>query len=387
MHSGPPEKPRDLARLFGELALFAGMLGVEARRSADGTTLPVLDSVERILCRALACLARLSTMPAPKNRRQLLAPLLLMLQQYETQAKALRERLEPVLDTDAGIALAKPGEAVDYPLRALRFCGYQAVAGLAHQLAGDANEAERYGSALHRLWATNPGACLSPVTDDQIIEMALVWELWLRCGHRDWVAQAAFACVERLALRRLMGLPLPSLYQRARVPMRDEDLRILVEAHAGGRTNAAAGFEDGASTILSLAVFLACRLGETRLDELLHLFQPNAGETESKLPARAVYAESWQPAPDSPPRWYSGELQWTGTSRVFTELGAIRPNATANEPSASKRMAEAFDGFHKPLPESPATRWGLPVVDYMAWKLWRTPPPMETFVRLLAAAH
>ncbi len=51
----------------------------------------------------------------------------------------------------------------------------------------------------------------------------------------------------------------------------------------------------------------------------------------------------------------------------------------------AEALATSFEKVNRLLPESPAERWHLPIIDRMAWKLWRTPPPMAVFTRLATA--
>jgi hypothetical protein len=78
---------------------------------------------------------------------------------------------------------------------------------------------------------------------------------------------------------------------------------------------------------------------------------------------RVVHLEASQPPPDAASEWYSHELTLRGVRSHFDlSFGLAVFSAT-------------FRAFSRVLRCSPATEWGLPVVDRMAWKRWRTPPP------------
>lgn len=368
-------KPEDTRRAIAELSLFLAMVEAECGRIAEDTTLPVFDALERVLCRSIEHVRRVHATSRPsKPLREAIYGLLDL---YAVTAAGLLARLTPVLEIPYGLALVGRGEVINYPLRALRLSGYLAIAGLAKLLDGSRSsspdsrhaDAEQIGSRLVRLWEQNEGGCLSPVTDDQLIEIGLVWELWLRLGILKPVAWSARQLIQRLALRKAAGLPLPSLWHRARIPMRNEDLQALVEAHARGRTSAPSSFTDEGSTLLPLALYLAVRLGAP----------PEASEVQAFLPAKSadderawtVVPEVWQPPEDASSTWYTEGIERQGTCKVLTWTTDL------------EAFAAAFEASCHPLPRSRAEELGFGVVDRMAWKLWRTPASMALFVELV----
>lgn len=184
-----------------------------------------------------------------------------------------------MLDLPYGLAFPAPGEVINYPLRALRLSSYLATAGLSlvfaaleqpkqkkaqAQAEAQRAEARKIATSLVTLWEHNQGGCLSPVTDDQIIDISLAWELWLRLDMR-------------------------------------------------------------------------------------------------------------QPPPDAANEWYTQGIEDRGTCKVF-DLGAD-----------VGAFIKDFEAFNRPIPDSPAEAMGRPIVDRIAWKLWRTPAPMALFVKLMAA--
>lgn len=383
-------------RALTELALVVHMIQVECDRSAGGTTLPVFDTVERILCRAVDCARGLET-PGRPIQEDLDA----LIEQYLSAARRLLQKLAPIADLKYGLAIPSRGESINYPLRALRLGGHLAVAGLAllsraarrsrkkqasrTQAAEDRAEATRIAEFLVTLWDNNPGGFLSPVTDDQIIELGLAWELWLRLGMREPVARSSGELVRRLALRKATGLPLPGLWQRARWPMQTEHIQALVEAHARGREEAPSSFNDQGSTILPLAVYLAQRLGYALEPGLLQAFlpakaaqaspgQPPRGKSEKAAAERiwTVHPQCWQPPDDAADEWYAHGIERRGTCRVLDITAAT--------------FQQDFERFNRPVRATTAERLGVPVVDRMSWKLWRTPPPMALFVELVQSS-
>jgi len=370
--------PLRLYRTLSELSLFVGMLSVQTRRKDHGNTLPVLDTIERVLCRALSVLSLIPPKGGDRYRKRIQSVLDGLVGQYVQTATSLLGRLDELLDVPDGLALPLPSERVDYPLRALRFSGYLSTAGLALLDQNRRDEAELFASAVERLWQNNEGGCISPVTDDQIIETIGAFELLLRAGRADFVGKIAGHFVGRLAVRTQLGFPLPGLWQRASVPMSSFDLNVLIEAHSRGRQAALPTFEDGASTLLPLAIYVAHRFGTIEDDGILRPFlQEEQKSVQGHLFSRgpAVHAESWQPPEDAAQEWYRHGIFSRGVCKVHTlQKGAAD-------------LAQDFEAYHVPLPRSPAERdWGLVVVDRMAWKLWRTPPSAANLIRLVQMA-
>lgn len=373
--AGQPMEALELRRRLGELALFAKMVEVECRRVADDLALPSLDTLERILCRGLEHVRRIPREKFAGHDKPLLKLLRGLVDQYVARARALRRRLEPLLEAPYGLALGGPSERIDYPLRALRLSGYLAVAGLALLDRGQPRSARRFATALDRLWKQNEAACLGPVTDDQIIEISAVLQLWRRCGMQERAVAAAHDLVLRLRWAKEFELPLPALYQHARVPMDDVDLQVLAEVHVRGWADAPPAFNDGGSTILPLALYLAHRGGVAPPSDVIDaLKRPDAAVRSAPGGAaptvRTVYLESWRPPDDAAEEWYVRELCYVGVVKVFDLADGLAS------------MAAEFEAFNRPLPPSPAAAWGLPVVDWIAWKRFRTPPPMAIFCTL-----
>jgi hypothetical protein len=373
------EAPR-LYRALSELGLFAGMVDVECRTlpQVRGSTLPALDTFERVLCRGLHHGSLLEQTTRRKEQPRIIELLRLLLRHYIELATRLLEHLEPVLDLDHGLAIGSPSERVDYPLRTLRLSGYLATAGAAALDLHDRAIAQRFADALLQLFMKNTGGALSPVLDDQITELALVWDLWRRLEMEDAVRTTARELVARLLFRKNLGLPCPALWIEAGVPLDERGLRILVEAQF---SRSAPGFEDGGSLILALALYLGFRGAPAEeADPWLSAFTPRtpvaertpavpSGEEEEGTP-RVIHPQAWRPPDDASERWYGTRLAGRGTSHVF------RLSVSFGE------FALEFEGFNAPLPvSSRAFRWGVSAIDRMAWKVFRNPPPMTIFIR------
>lgn len=337
-----------------EMALFAHMLEVECRRVGQRNTLPVLETLLRIQCRVIEHLRRVPSTKISKERRRLRDTLALITEQFVAQATLLLDRLESVAGAPNGLAvLPASGERVSFPMRALRLCGYVAVAGLAVEGPQARSLAER----LHKVALANPGGVLFPVTDDQVIELGLVFELLLRAGLRAECAQLARSLVERLGQRRTEGLPLPGIRQLATWPPNELDIRILVAAHVLG-AKVAPGFVDATSTILTLALYLGHRLA-----------------TITEIPWQHMpHLQTCQPPQDAADEWYVRRLT-RGTARTYLKEALDLP-----------RLVTAIEAATQPLPATPAAQWDQPAVDRMAWLLWRTRPPFAVFMELVHPA-
>jgi hypothetical protein len=373
LSDGRALEPRFLHRRLAELALFARMVQVDASRFAGGSTLPVLDAVERILCRAMEQLRRIPLSSFGDHRAPIGRLLRALLDQYVAQAEALLCRLEPFRAGPYGLAIVSQSEPLDYPIRALRFGGYLATAGfvlLADEEEPGRERARKIAEVLHDLWQNNEGGFANPVCDDQIIELSLIWELWSKVGMEDEVAHAANVLLNRLVYRKALGLPLPALYQSARLPMRDDQLQTLVETYLRSRSTPPA-FEDRGSTIAPLAEYLVFKAGHVNDERLQQLAEPRTqrqAESDQSV-SRSVYLQSWMPPDDAATEWYARGIERRGEVHVFDVSRGVAG------------LVEDFEAFNRPLPKSPAEEWGLPVIDRMAWKLWRTPPPMALFIR------
>lgn len=352
-------KPDALHRRVTELTLFASMVRVESERVASGSMLPVLDTLERILCATTAAVARVSP---TATKGVLLEDLRLLLGAYVDAATVLEARLAPIANVPLGLALPLPAERLDYPLRVYRICGYLAAAGLASRAAGTPARAEKLAKTAAALWTSNEGAAHSPVTDDQLIELVLLFELWAELDLGEAVRKAAVGTITRCAVRFAHGLPLPSSSHRGRVPMRTAAVAALVAAHFAGDGDESV-FADRGSTLLPALVYAAHRLGcPPPMEALLPLVKATP----------PMSMQVWQPPSDAGQRWYLEELD-DGTAVTLVHLGV----------DMGKVIAEFERVARIEIAPSSAERLGVPAVDRLAWKLTRTPPPMKVLVQLL----
>ena len=355
----------EIHRRLAEMSLFVSMVQSECDRVAAGNTLPLLDTLERVACASIDLVRRECSESCPA---QLKDDLRLLVSMYADAAERLRSRLEPVLTVADGLGFPSSGEPIQYPLRALRLSGYLAAGGHAALAVGDNDRANALGASLASLWKNNPGGCLHPVTDDQLIEILLVWELWAALGMATEIRETARELIERFAFRRAVRLPLPALWQRARVPMRPEDLGLLVEAWLRPRASRPSAFTDEGSSILPTAVYVAHRLAAELDREVFGAFRGNEQEPP-------LCTQVWVPPDDAGDRWYCEDLEHDGTAE------AVDPG---QEPAG---WADRFETVARALAPSVADRLGVPVFDRIAWKHTRTPPPPSIVVALLKAAR
>jgi hypothetical protein len=277
---------------------------------------------------------------------------------YVEAAGRLKTALAPFATEDYGLAVTPVGDVVGYPLRALRLCGYLAAAGLVALDRRRHSDANEFADFVRAVFERNPG-CLSPVCDDQMIELGLVWQLWLRSDRKALAAQTAGQAVERLALRCALGVPLPALWLHASVPPDDVTLRALLEGYFG--SNANSPFEDGASTLLALAAYVARRGGATCDPDWLKAFLAEAGR-------KPLYAEVWVPPPEAPESWYGETLLAVGVCHIVDLTAGF------------DGMADQVEALAVPVHKSKAVHLGLPALDWLAFKRWRNLPPINLFV-------
>lgn len=347
----------DSERQISELALVVSLIDAAAQK--QDVTVPVLDTVERVICRILQTWSHATKRARQKAVRAVLCDLLDV---YVSAAGRLLKAIEPFATEDYGLAVTPVGDVVGYPLRSLRFCGYLALAGLIELERDRRPQADEFAVFLAEVFEHNPGGCLSPVCDDQMIELGLVWQLWLRTGRRLQAARTAAKIVERLYLRSALGIMRPALWLRASVPPEETALRALLEGHLSGASQAQV--EDGASTLLPLALYVAHRGGATCDPDWLKVFLAESGKTP-------LYAEVWVPPPEAPESWYSETLLYVGVCHVVDLTAGV------------DGVADQVEALASPVQKSAATRLRLPALDWLAFKRWRNLPPLNLFVSLL----
>jgi hypothetical protein len=167
-----------LRRSFGALCMFVAMVVVESRAAEDGSVLPALDSIERVVSRAMLYLRDIDP-KIDSHAGPLRGLVVQLLQSYVALATVFRDRVLPILGVQNSLAVNALSECVDYSLRILRFAGYWACAGLACLDAVPQNQlaAKAFADAIAEMCKTN-AVYAAPVTDDQVIELGLIWELF-----------------------------------------------------------------------------------------------------------------------------------------------------------------------------------------------------------------
>jgi hypothetical protein len=361
---------RDWERTVSELGLLVAMIDVEckARPEAKGTTLPGFEAAERVLCRAMGRGGAIDDLPKSSVKKRVTELLVLLLRQYVALGERLVEHLTPVLGVMRGLALPVNSEPIDYPLRTLRLAGYVAAAGAVARDLGNVDLARRFASVLKDIFHNNPGGALSPVTDDQVVELALCWDLWRSLGDPEEARSSARSLVERLLWRRSSRRRLPALYLEAGVPIDDRALRILVKAaFARGRVS---GYADDGSLTLALAIYLGW--ATTPGEEADAVIEVVAGEVSGEGPTSSssrIHVQCWLPSDKDPLAWYHKKLADTGTSHVLRLEGGF------------VGFVREFERFNRALTvPSSAHALGLGAIDRIAWKRFRNPPPLAIFV-------
>jgi hypothetical protein len=372
LEPGTPLATLPLMRQAAEIPLFAAMLLTESRIESRGSTLPLLETLERCTCRVAEHAQRHIRSTPDQHLRRVNETLRALLQQYVDVGQRLRKRLLPLCEVDFGLAIARLSEPVDYPLRCYRLLGYLAVSGLVCLDQGNEAEARQFAQVIVALWERNDAACESPVTDDQVIELVAIWSLLLRLGFEAKVGERASSLVYRSWARRVAGMPLPGLWQHARVPMGDRDARILATVHTAGR-NSDAEFVDDASTLLSVATYVGYKYGGLDTDIVERLRRGVQDKRGRDVVARCSF-QLWQPPKDAADEWYAHEIAYRGVSHQFLE------------PHDRPAFIKEFEEQALPPLASRAHGIGLPTIDIIAWKRWRTLPDASILVRLAIPA-
>lgn len=378
----PPATRRDdLERRLTELSLFMAMLA-ESEPGRGDALLDLLDALNRVIP---ACMAAVVDIDAQKSRK-LAAILRDLLSVYITTGQRLADALTPIAETRRGLTLVAPSERIDWPLRTVRILRDLALAARAagdlaahHRAAAakgkttdDQNRAtaaadladdiaDRCRARMTVLAAHNDGALATPITDDQLIEYAVIWRTWLDAGTPEPVRENLEAMIERWRFRRYTGMPGPGLYQSAGTPFDARDARTLADTWLGERRPPE--FEEGGSTLLPVMLFIGHRLGIPIEPERIQAFGAvRVGEDERP----PIHPQSWAPPEDAPERWYAqddDDLRRAGTCRVHAL-------------SDFDRFVADFPARQPALTPSPAQAMGLEAIDLMAWVRWRTRPPL-----------
>jgi hypothetical protein len=358
LEEGPAMSPLRIQRGLEELQLFSSMVSIESSRVASGSTLPLLDSIERILVRGLEHLRRLQADEWSGHKQAIRSLVDDLLRMYIGAARGLSEKLMSVPAHEYTVAIPLQGEALNYPMRSLRLAGYLAVAIHASVDLGDHATAAKLGECLSRLNQTDNAGLCSPVANDQVIELAAMWQAWIRLGAGGEAALNARLVVERMFMRRVFKIRGAALYQSTRLPLSEVDLQALVEAHLQSR---APEFTDEASTIVPCAVFIAKKYGGPVPDELL-LMPKSENKSDEVLLRQFCITQTWQPPVNAPDEWYCRQVEGGNT---IVHDGRLGPSD----------LADAFGSAAGPISPSIAVRLERPSIDWMAWKIWGTYPP------------
>jgi len=382
-----------LRRQLSELALAASIIIEQCRREANNTSLPALDTLERMICRGMVWLQRLPSdqtdaviaeAAKPPSRwtkghaGRVLKAWQSLIDQYVWVATGLSVKLAPISNIENGLALALPSERIDYPIRVLRLSGYLAISAQILYEQNKVTEASQIANVLKALWETNASGALNPIIDDQIIEIWLVFELWLNLGMRTEIAKFAYDMFKRFLQRQALAAPFPAIWMRAEIPINEKDLRTLVEAHYTSLENRPATFIDDSSTILPLLIYVLRKCEIAVADDELRTFIGSRDEDAEYR--REISAQGWSPPRTIAAHWYGHSVSDQGDCYSFN-LGIspfLRPSSNV---SVADMLVNEFEEAGKDsLEESLAQKMKLPALDRIAWKRWRTPPPLNIFV-------
>ncbi len=375
-----PGRASELHRTLTELSVFAAMIANLPRTRSQA----LLAALDMMLALLSGCAAAIVTADAKGAEiRESLGDLL---STFVDLGDGLAQALQPLAEVEDGLVYPTIGEPIDWPLRTMWVLRYLALTvRAANDLASFENakataakndaDRERAEAVVRKskdssvrcleislaLAEHNLGAVGTPITDDQLIEYALLWRTWLDAGHVRQTTRTVEELITRLILRRQLGSPGLALYQQARTPMRDTDARALAEAWFGSREQASMVFEDGGSTLLPLIIFMGLRLGVKIEASTFMAFGALDLEDQER---GVVHPQSWSPPEDASRRWYGEDLSRSGVCHIY-------------QFSQPKDFPSRFEQRQGQLGPSPMAELGFESIDGMAWVHWRTRPPLR----------
>jgi len=275
----PSIKAAPVRRLFATVRLLTRMVAEYARRGGAYRN-AILASEITLLILADWCTER-----EVFRIRELSALYARQLEDYLADLRAVRDRLEPALYLEHGLALGGMQEIVEYPLRTFEVLGWLALHVLVALHLGETEEAERTCDLIALTINRNPAAA-RPLLDNHGIEIGLVALAFAYCERQGEAARYASHVLQNLQLRKQLGRPLPELYNNVGA--------VLEEAASGTRP---VEFEDSSSTLIPLLLELLLWDGDERA---LRSF---AGAF------KGVNLQTWYPPPDYAPAVFSQELR------------------------------------------------------------------------------
>lgn len=374
----------DLLRALTELSLFVAMLASMDQEQSRGL-LDLLDALIHLITRCMAKVVDAGEASAPVQ-----GALVELLGTFVGAGDRLADILDPIIEIPDGLALMRDSECVDWPLRTVRLVrdlvlttrvAKDLEAYYVRRSRGATDDTERRafqerGDGFHRiaersversrvLAEHNLGGMATPITDDQLVEYAIIWRTWLEHGKTESAATLADQMLSRLVLRRYsLRLPGPALYLSAGTPMPEGQARVLAEAWSGLHR---VEFEDGGSTLIPVVLLVAWRLG-VQIDETAVAKFGDIQVAERTL--SPVHLQSWIPPQDAPRIWYRASLRKVGVCRIHPndKLAPFLAQLTQRQPR---------------LDPGPASALGLPSIDALAWVRWRTRPPLQWLVDVL----
>lgn len=379
-----PIERDELERALTEISLFVAILASMDEEQSRGL-LELLDALIRLITRCMA-----KVVEAGETSEPVQGALVDLLGTFVGAGDRLADILDPIIEIPDGLALMRDSECVDWPLRTVRLVRDLV---LTTRVAKDLDEhysgrsrgtrddterrvfkeradefnrmAERSAERSSLLAEHNWGGMATPITDDQLVEYAIIWRTWLEHGKTELAKTLADQMLSRLVLRRYsLRFPGPALYSSAGTPMPEGQARVLAEGWSGLHP---VELEDGGSTLIPVVLLVAWRLG-VQVDETAVAKFGDIQIGERNLPP--VHLQSWSPPADAPRRWYGTSLRKVGVCRIHPndKLAPFLAQLTQRQPR---------------LDPSPASTLGLPAIDALAWVRWRTRPPLQWLVDVL----
>ena len=364
---GDEKQDRLLLRACSEMALVVHMIDLESRANAHGTCVPALSAIEHMICAILAHSSNQGGKKiSMKALRESIGQLIVL---YTEQASAFAQKLRGLQSHLYGLAMSGESEVIDYPLRTLRIISTLALAGLMSLEVGNKSEADSLADLCASLWCSNRGAASGPIADDNIIELSILWELWLKTDRVSVAVQTAAEVVVGFCQRMCQGYPLPTYSESASWPMMDSDVEALVGAYNGTPEGAHVVFSTSAT--LPLAVFVGWREAPVEISQLLFKLNEAADQRfDHKQQQPAWHTFAWVPPDEAVNQWYEKKIINAGVAEDFS---------LENIPSFVSLYAE----FNTAIAPSIADKLGFPSLDRVAWRLHRTYPVLAHIVKLL----